>query len=65
MTTRGPSCKQVIVSINNTNACSFIKDSSTHIANINKVLKNIKSDAMANFIHMEKHQSGYYYKQSS
>jgi len=41
---------QVIVPINLDNANKFIKDSSTHVTNINRVLKNIKSDIMANFI---------------
>ena len=36
---------------NNTN--SFIKDSSSHIININRALKNIKLNVMANFIHMD------------
>ena len=49
-----PSHKQVIIPINKTNACSFIKDFSTHITNINRVLKNIKSDIMADFIYIEK-----------
>ena len=50
MITKRPSHKQVIVLMNATNTCSFIKDSSTHIANINRALKNIKLDV----IHMEK-----------
>ena len=54
MTTKGSSHKQVIVPMNAANACSFIKDSSTHVANINRVLKNIKLDVMADFIHIEK-----------
>jgi len=41
---------QVIVPINLDNANKFIKDSSIHVTNINRVLKNIKSDIMANFI---------------
>ena len=53
MTTKEPLCKQVIVpmSIDNTN--KFIKESSTHITNTNRTLKNIKSDVIADFIHIE------------
>ena len=40
--------------MNNTNICSFMKDFSTYVTNINRVLKNIKSDIMANFICIEK-----------
>jgi len=42
--------KQVIVPINIDNIRKFIKDSSTHVININRVLKNIKSNVMVNFI---------------
>ena len=45
--------KQVIIPINEENSRNFIKDSSSHITNINRVLKNIKSDIMANFICLE------------
>jgi len=44
------SCKQVIVLININNARKFIKDSSTYVININRALKSIKSNVMANFI---------------
>lgn len=39
------------MNINSTN--SFIKDSSTHVININRVLKNIKLNIVADFIHVE------------
>ena len=32
---------------------SFVKDLSTHIININRVLKNIKSNTMADFIYVK------------
>jgi len=54
MTTKRPSQKQVIVPMNTTNTNNFINNSSTHVTNINKVLKNIKLEVMADFIHMEK-----------
>ena len=53
MTTKGPSRKQVIVPINSKNANNFMKESSSHVTNINRALKNIKLEVMANFIHME------------
>ena len=53
MTIKGPSCKQVIVPMNIDNTRKFIKNSSTHIININKVFKNIKSNVMTKFICIE------------
>ena len=50
MTTKGPSRKQVTVPINADNSKNFIKDSSSHVSNINRALKNIKSDVIADFI---------------
>ena len=50
MTTKRPSCKQVIVPMNIDNIRKFLKDSSTHIININSALKSIKSNVMADFI---------------
>ena len=53
MTTKRPSRKQVIIPISNENKTRFIESSSKHIANLNRVLKNIKSDVMANFVYMD------------
>ena len=53
ITIKGPSCKQVIVSMSIDNTDKFVKESSIHIANINKTSKNIKSDIIADFIHVE------------
>ena len=50
MTTKRPLCKQAIVLMSTDNANKFVKDSSVHITNINRTLKNIKSDVIANFI---------------
>ena len=50
MTTKRLSCKQVVIPINNNSAIGFIKDLSTHVVNINRILKNIKSSTMADFI---------------
>jgi len=48
MTTKSPSRKQIIIPINDINKKNFIKKSS-HITNINKVLKNIKIEVVVNF----------------
>ena len=53
MTTKSFSKKQVIVLINNDNKKKFMKDSSNHITNLNKVMKNIKSDTMVDFVRLE------------
>ena len=50
MITKKSSCKQVIIPINNNSAIGFIKDLSTHVVNINRIFKNIKSSIMADFI---------------
>jgi len=42
--------KQVIVPISNNNKVKFIKNSSAHIVNINRMLKNIKSEVIADFV---------------
>ena len=39
--------------MSNNSTTSFIKDLSTHIININRILKNIKSNTMADFICVE------------
>jgi len=39
--------------MNNNLARKFIKDSSMHVANINHALKAIKSNMIADFIHVE------------
>ena len=53
MTTKGPSCKQVIVLMKDDNTSNFVKDSSIHVFNINYILKNIKSSTMADYIHTD------------
>jgi len=47
---KSPSRKQVIISINIVNFNRFIVLSNKHISNINRDLKNIKLDIMADFI---------------
>ena len=53
MTTKGLSRKQVIIPMNNNIVKEFIKRSSKHIVNINCALKMIKSNTIANFIHVD------------
>jgi len=50
MTTKGPSRKQVIVPMSNNNNNSFIKNFTFHVANINRLLRNVKSDVVVDFI---------------
>jgi len=53
MTIKGPSRKQVIVLMNNDNKKSFMEDSSNHVTNLNRALKNIKSNILVDFICQE------------
>ena len=53
MTTKGPLRKQIIVPMGNDNKTKFIALSSDHIANLNRVLKNIKSNIMADYAYMD------------
>ena len=50
ITTRGQSRREVIISMTKTNAELIINSAYIHISNINKYLKNSKSDTFANFI---------------
>jgi len=50
MTTKGPSRKQVIVLMNSDNIKKFIEESSSHISDLNRVLKDIKSEVMVDFV---------------
>lgn len=56
MTTQRSSRKQVIIPINDDNMAKFIKKSLLHVSNINRALKNAKSEVLVNFIRSE--QSG-------
>jgi len=53
ITTKSPSRKQVIIFMNNNIAKEFIKSSSEHIVNINCALKMIKSNTIADFLHVD------------
>jgi len=50
MTTKGPSRKQVIIPMGNDNISNFMKNSSVHMSNINRSLRNVKSEVLVNFI---------------
>ena len=52
MTTTRPLQKQVIIPMAKLNAKLIINSATQHIANINKCLKNIKSDVFADFIYV-------------
>jgi len=54
MTTKGLSCKQVIVPMNSNNIVKFMLTFSDYITNINRLFKNIKSDCKADYIWSEK-----------
>ena len=43
----------MIVPMNVENRNCFIKDSSAYVSNINRVLRNIKSEIVANFVHLD------------
>jgi len=53
MMTKRPSRKQMIIPISNENKANFMESSSKHIANLNRALKNIKLDVMANFVYID------------
>ena len=50
MTIKGPSRKQVIIPMSNDNTISFTKNSVLHVAHINRLLRNTKSDIAVDFI---------------
>ena len=51
MTTKDPLRKQVIIPMNNDNISNFMKNSSLHVSNINRSLRNAKSEILVDFIH--------------
>ena len=50
MTTKDPFRKYIIILMNGNNIMKFMKESSYYISNINKALRNMKSDVSVNFI---------------
>ena len=53
MTTKGPSRKQVIIPMIKDNINKFMKNSSIHVTNLNRNLRNTKSEVLVNFIHSD------------
>jgi len=53
MTTKSPSRKQVIISIAKDNIDKFMKNSSIHVANLNRNLKSTKSEVLVDYIHSD------------
>ena len=53
MTTKGPSRKQIIISMSKENIDSFIKNSSLHVSNINRQFHNAKSEILVDYIQAE------------
>ena len=52
MTIKGPLRKHIIPMSNDNNS-KFMKNSSTHVTNINKALRNAKSEVLVDFIHSD------------
>jgi len=53
MTTKGLSRKQVIILMSGKNNNNFMKNSATHVANINRHLRNAKSEVLVDYIHLD------------
>ena len=53
MTMKSPSRKQVIVLMSKDNVDNIMVSTNKYVANINRALKNVKSNVMVNFIHPE------------
>ena len=52
--TKGPSRKQIIISMSMNSAKRVMTQSNTYITNINRLLKGIKSEISADYIHSDK-----------
>ena len=57
MTMKGPLRKQVIVPMSNENKAKFMESSSVHITSLNRALKDIKSEVIADFFAVTKQKS--------
>ena len=53
ITMKGPSRKHVIIPINNNNNTKFMRNSSAHVTNINRALRNAKSEVLVDFIYSD------------
>jgi len=50
MTTKGPSRKQIIIPMSSDNISSFMKNTSSNVANLNRELCNAKTNVLVNYI---------------
>ena len=50
---KSPSRKHVIIPMGNDNNARFMKNPSAHITNINRALRNVKSEVLVDFIHSD------------
>ena len=50
MTTKGSSRKQIIVPMSSDNSNTFMKNSFTHVSNLNRLLRNAKMEIAVDFI---------------
>ena len=53
MTTKGLSRKHIIISMSSENNTKFMKNSFLHITNINRTLRNAKSEVLVDFIWLD------------
>lgn len=59
LTTKEPSWRQIIIPMGNGNKVKFMISSNLYITNLNRVLKNIKSDVMADFVRLDQYDLHY------
>ena len=50
MTTKEISRKQIIILMSSDNIAKFMINSSLHVTNINRLLRNVKSEVLVDFI---------------
>jgi len=53
MTTKGPSRKHIIIPMSSDNTTTFTKNSSLNVANINRELRNAKTDILVDYVHSD------------
>ena len=53
ITIKRPLRKQVIIPMSSDNNAKFMKNSSIHVTNINKALRNMKLEILVDFIHLD------------
>ena len=53
ITTKGLCRKQITIPMGSDNIVKFMKNSSLHVSNINQSLRNLKSEVLVDFIHLD------------